>query len=309
MNQEERLRMLAPPVGQIHVVIDTDPYNEVDDQFAIAYLMSCPEQICVEAIYAAPFLNDKVSSPREGMERSLEEAERVLTLLPANPKCPVLRGAAAFMSDAKTPVPSAAAEDLITRAKEHSREEPLYVLGIAAATDIASAILMAPEIVERIVVVWLGGSALHRAGELEFNMMEDDWAAQILFNSGVSLVHVPCWGLAEHFTISQAELERYLLGKNPLADYLAKTVIREVEGYTEVSRWTKTIWDVVAAAWLTDRTGEMVQSRLVSAPVPDPDGSYTLPQDRHLIRYVDKVDRDLLMNSLFDAILEGGSTD
>lgn len=310
MTEAQRVSMLMPPKGIIHAVIDTDPYNEVDDQFTIAYLAGHTNYISLDAVYAAPFLNDKVSSPKEGMERSFEEAERVLSYLPPVPERRVLRGSDRFMAEDKAPVRSEAVEDLIQRARLHNSADPLYVIGIAAATDIASAILLAPDIIEQIVVVWLGGSALHRSGELEFNMMEDQIAAQILFDSGVPLVQVPCWGLAEHFTVSQAELNAYLVGKNPLADYLAKTVIEEVESYTVVPRWSKTIWDVVAAAWLTDQARRMTHSHLIPAPIPHADGSYAFANGRHLIRYVDWVERDLLMNDLFDVILkEGGKRD
>ncbi len=43
-----------------------------------------------------------------------------------------------------------------------SRDDSLlYVATIGAITNVASAILMEPEIITRIVVVWLGGHALH----------------------------------------------------------------------------------------------------------------------------------------------------
>ena len=38
----------------VDVVIDTDAYNEVDDQFAIAWALRSPERVNVEAVYAAP---------------------------------------------------------------------------------------------------------------------------------------------------------------------------------------------------------------------------------------------------------------
>lgn len=304
MNDEKRKSMLAMPKGKIHAVIDSDTYNEVDDQFAIAYLLRCQNRISVDAIYAAPFLNEKVSSVKEGMECSFEEANRILSFFPKEERCSVFHGAGSFLKDESKPVYSLAAEDLIRRSQNYSSESPLYVVGIAAATNIASALLMEPQLSERIVVIWLGGSALHRQGELEFNMMEDDEAARILFASGVPLVHVPCWGLAEHFTVSFAELERYLIGKNDLSDYLAQAVIREVESYTTVPRWTKTIWDVVPAAWLLDRSGTWTHSHLMSAPIPKQDGTYIQTNNRHLIRYMDLVERDLLMNDLFDALLK-----
>ena len=36
LTNEQRLRMLEVPTGLVDVVIDTDAYNEIDDQFAIS---------------------------------------------------------------------------------------------------------------------------------------------------------------------------------------------------------------------------------------------------------------------------------
>ena len=46
------------------IILDTDAYNEVDDQFAIAYAMLAPETIELLSINAAPFLNSRSQSPR-----------------------------------------------------------------------------------------------------------------------------------------------------------------------------------------------------------------------------------------------------
>ena len=72
----------------------------------------------------------------------------------------VFRGSREYLPDEKTPVVSEAAEDLADRAMSYTRENPLYVVAIAAITNIASAILLRPEITERMVLVWLGGNAL-----------------------------------------------------------------------------------------------------------------------------------------------------
>lgn len=56
MTEEKRLERLKKPKGQIEVVLDTDTYNEIDDQFALAYLIKSEEKLRLQAIYAAPFL-------------------------------------------------------------------------------------------------------------------------------------------------------------------------------------------------------------------------------------------------------------
>ena len=53
----ERLEQLERPrTDAARVVIDTDTYNEIDDQFAIVYALLSPEEINVEALYAAPLV-------------------------------------------------------------------------------------------------------------------------------------------------------------------------------------------------------------------------------------------------------------
>lgn len=308
MTERQRSRMLAfPGAGPVDVVVDTDAFNEVDDQFALAYLLGNSHRINLQAIYAAPFFNEKVSSPQEGMEKSYQEILKVLELAGKKDGGDlVLKGAGQFLEDERTPAASAASEDLIRRALDHSPENPLYVVGIAAATNLASALLQCPDIRERMVVIWLGGSAYHRAELEEFNLIEDLPAARALFRSGVPLVQVPCWGVAEHFTVSKSELEHHLLPANPLCHYLASNVIREVSSYSEELCWSKTIWDVTAAAWLLNDGGRFLEGRLVPAPVPLRAG-YEFQEDGVPMGYVCHVERDALVSDLFQTLMKGGT--
>src|SRR5258706_14670189 len=49
-----RSRLALPP-ARPRLVIDTDAANEIDDQFALAWALLCPERLRLEAVYAAPF--------------------------------------------------------------------------------------------------------------------------------------------------------------------------------------------------------------------------------------------------------------
>ena len=53
LDPAERLARLAPPTGKVSMVLDTDPYNEIDDQFAIVHALCSSDRLNVEAIYAA----------------------------------------------------------------------------------------------------------------------------------------------------------------------------------------------------------------------------------------------------------------
>ena len=280
LEESQRIRMLQCPKHPVDVVLDTDTYNEVDDQFALAYLLKNKDKLRTQAVYAAPFLNEKADSPKAGMEKSYQEILNILNLANVEKgKIPVFKGAERFLEDEKSPVISTASEDLIRRAMKHSGENPLYVVGIAAATNIASAILQEPAIRERMVVVWLGGSALHCQGMEEFNLAEDVLAARVLFDSGVPLVHLPCWGVVESFSLSRPEMEAYLMGKNKLADYLAGYAIRAVEEWMPDTAWAKVIWDVTAVAWLLNDGQRFMNERIMPCPKIISASEYTLSDE------------------------------
>ena len=300
MNQETFLKHLNVPAAPIDVVLDTDAYNEIDDQFAISYLLKS-EELNTLALYAAPFFNDNSTSPEDGMERSYDEIGKLLALM--GKECPTYRGSRTYLPDETTPVDSPAARDLVARAMNYSAEQPLYVVAIGAITNVASALLLEPAIAEKIVVVWLGGHAHHFHDTTEFNMVQDIAAARVIFNSGVPLVQLPCAGVVSAFTVSKQELEYYLMDKNPLADYLARNTIAAAEQYASGRDWTRVIWDVTAIAWLKNQHDRFLLSRLVPTPLPTYDRQYEQRPDTHLMRYVYYVHRDALMNDLFQTIL------
>ena len=100
-----RLARLNKPEGPVDVVLDTDTFNEVDDQFALSYLVKSDDELNLKAIYAAPFYNYRVQSPAEGVEKSHQEIFNVLTLLKREDlKSVVYKGSDKFLPDEKTPV-------------------------------------------------------------------------------------------------------------------------------------------------------------------------------------------------------------
>lgn len=162
-------RLQTPKPG-CRVVLDTDTYNELDDPYALVYALRSPE-IRLEAVYAAPFHNDRSEGPKDGMEKSYRQILEILSIL--GEERPVFRGSEKWMDSPDSPVDSPAARDLAARALAMPDGEPLYVAAIGAPTNIASAILMEPKILEKIVVVWLGGHGLHMPLTDEFNMAQD----------------------------------------------------------------------------------------------------------------------------------------
>ena len=303
MTIEQRIRNLQVPAGPIDVVLDTDAYNEIDDQFAIAYLLRSGDRLNTKAIYAAPFFNAHSTGPEDGMLRSYDEIIKLLKLAGEDARIKdVYRGSVRYLPDEKTPVDSEAARDLCNRAKDYSPEKPLYVVAIGAITNIASALLMKPEIAERIVVVWLGGTGLEIGHSREFNMRQDVAAARVVMSSGAPFVQLPCAGVVSAFTISKPELLYWLADKNPLADYLARNTIREADEYAAGKPWTRVIWDVTAVAWLLNDGGRFMSTRLIPTPMPEYDDRYGANPDGDLMCYVYSIHRDALMEDLINKL-------
>lgn len=281
------------------MVLDTDAYNEADDQFALSYAVRLADKLQVEAFYAAPFYNRNSSSPEDGMEKSYAEILHLKQLLgKAAEPIPVFRGSRDYLKDGDTPQPSEAAEDLVRRAMEMPEGEPLYVAAIGAITNVASAILMEPATIDKIVVVWLGGHARHWPDTREFNLWQDVYASRILFDCGVPLVQLPCMGVVSHLTTTDAEMREQLAGKNALCDYLCNYA-RQEGGFAPDARcWSRVIWDVSAIAWLAGPEGA-VEDVLVSSPLVSTEGTYSFDERRHPIRYVTWLNRDRIFQDLY----------
>ena len=300
MDYAKLIRRLERPKGRIDVVIDTDTYNEIDDQFALAYLIKSDEKLDLKAIYAAPFFNDKSTGPADGMERSYQEIMKILTLMEREDlKDMVYRGSTQYLSSETEPVISDAAKNLAERAMEYTEEKPLYVVAIGAITNVASALLINPEIKNRIVLVWLGGNAHHWHDNKEFNLMQDVAAARVVFGCGVPLVQLPCLGVVTEFRTSGPELEYHLRGKNKLCNYLVDNTTEEAIRCGGNSAWTRVIWDVTAVGWLLDENELFMQDYLIHSPIPEYDLYYSYDDRRHFMKYVYNVERDLLFEDLF----------
>ncbi len=290
LSDAERLRLLTPRPGRLRAVLDTDTYNEIDDQFALVQAILSPERIDLQAIYAAPFHNDRSDGPGHGMELSYGEILELLERLDRRPDGLVHRGVGDYVGPAKLAQPAAAVDDLIARARAGSPEDPLYVIAIAAISNVASALLKAPDIIDRTVVVWLGGHALEWPHQREFNLRQDVGGAQVLFDSGVPLVVVPCKGVVSHLHSTVPEIERYVEPCGEIGRFLAA---RFKEYSADHVGWSKEIWDMAAVAWLLDAA--WTPSILVPTPILNEGPTYSLDRTRHPMRYVTYVDRDPIM--------------
>ena len=281
--------------GVKRMILDTDTYNEIDDQFALSLAMLAPDKIDLDCVTAAPFENDRSENFGDGMEKSWREigicaglvAESHGTKIP-----PYFKGSKERMIDERTPVISEASEQIAERVMNH--EGITYVTAIGAVTNVASAILSHPEIKEKIAVIWLGGNAkwLHGA---EFNMLGDRNASNALLSSGVPLLLFPCGGVVDHLILSIWELEHFLRGNSPLGDYLCDNVAACRPAGAVA--WSRVIWDISTVCGVIDPSCFAASS--CPAVRLNPDNSYSFDPEGVPFEHVDYVNRDRMFSVLF----------
>lgn len=294
ISESQRINMLTHPGRRpVRMVLDTDTYNEIDDQFALVYSLISPE-LDVRAVYAAPFKNNRSKGPKDGMEKSYEEILRILNKLDKSPDGFAFKGSTSYLADIKNPEKSPAAMDLVRRAGMSSPEDPLYVVAVGAITNVSSAILIDPTIINKIVVVWLGGNGHHWPHQREFNFRQDLNASRIIFDSGVPFVQLACTPVVTHFATTVPEMERYVGGRGPIGDYLLK-IFKDYR--KDHFGWSKVLWDMTAVAWIID--DKWLPSNVVHSPIVTDNYTFSFDDSRHLIRTVKFVNRDPIFRDFF----------
>ncbi|GGH79949.1 inosine-uridine nucleoside N-ribohydrolase [Pullulanibacillus pueri] len=295
--ESHMIQRLEPPKGKVRVVLDTDTYNEVDDQFAVVYALLSQEKMKVEAIYAAPFFNDRSKSPADRMEKSFNEINKILGLMPISYDHFVYKGSRDYLKDLNEPYHSDAALDLVKRAMASSEDDPLYVVAIGAITNVVSALLIEPEIMNKIVVVWLGGHALYWPDTKEFNLYQDIVASKYIFDCSVPLMTIPCMGVCSHLLTTLPELEAHIKGTGDIGDYLLETF----KGYqADHFAYSKVIWDISTIAYLVNPN--WVETNIVHRPILTDQLTWSFDLSRPSMRVATWLNCDAIYKDLFRKI-------
>ncbi len=174
------------------------------------------------------------------------------------------------------------------------KNKKTYIMAIGAITNIALAIKMAPQIINSIEIIWLGGHSLLQKNNLEYNFEQDTEAVKTVFDSKVNLTVIPCDNVASNLVTSIYELEHYLKNKGELCEYLIERFYND--GYTGIQK-RRVIWDISVIAYLIN--SEWYKSEKISCPLINEDTSYMPTCDRHKITIVNHLDANAIFSDLF----------
>jgi inosine-uridine nucleoside N-ribohydrolase len=289
-------------VSRRRVIIDTDAKNEADDQFAIVHALLSPS-LEVRGLIAAHF---GTSRSDRSMEESREEIDLLLDLTDLNGQVTVANGAPHGIPDEQSPVDSAGAQLIIAESKLATADRPLFVAFLGPLTDMASAILLEPDIVRReVVVIWIGGigyGGLETFPGVEFNLRNDIAAANVVYGSGITVWQVPS-NVYSQISVSYAELEEKIGGTSKLADYLINQMIEWNRTYWPEPIESRSLGDSPAISLMLYPWGGSFRTML--APRFGQEGHY-LPGSGHPIRVVESIDVRFLLEDMFAKIRKFG---
>ena len=280
---------------KINVILDTDTYNECDDQFALSYVIKSQDRFNIEAITVAPYRHDNDISIEEGLEKSYNEILKISNWLNFNTENKVFKGSIDYISDGYNET-NEAVEKIIEIALKNDKT---YIMAIGAITNIAMAISKEPKIIEKIEIIWLGGNSPFYKDNNEFNFRQDIEAVQTVFNSKVKLTVIPCKPVASNLVISIYELEHYLKDKNEVCNYLCDRFYNDgIHGI----QTRRPIWDISVIAYLINK--EWFEEKEINCPNINKDISYELDTNNHKVKFVNYLNAELIYKDLFKKLGE-----
>ena len=246
------------------VVLSTDVGNEIDDQWAITYLLTNPD-FDVQGILSAqaPSLPDPSAHGTYEILRDVVEHKLNLQTHP-----PLFEGASVPLRDLRTPSRSDASAFLLQTASHYSKDNRLTVLTIGAATDVASALLLDPTLAERIRVVAMGFTNLSATGGKEYNIQNDSRAWQVILQSSVPVVIGSGDVCRQDLALGYEQAKTMLAPHGAIGAWLWREYqewyFRHVKPL-RVNDFSKPwiIWDIITLAYLEKMTTEKPVARPV----------------------------------------------
>ncbi len=246
------------------------------------------------------------TTPAEGVDLSVAEAKRVYEAAGVDHTGMVFRGADRYMSEPEGAVACAGVDRLIEIARE--TDGVLYVVAIGCLTSLASALLLAPELVNKIVVIWTAGypSTDERSNQPALNLVQDVHATRVVFDSGVPLVYMPGYLIGQQLSLSQPEMHAWVKGTGRLGDFLVdlydNNPLYPLMGIGDHYGRTWVIWDLICLAWLIDPA--LVPTAIRPTPELADDLRWNLSgsSTRHVMREAIDIDRDGIFRDLFSRL-------
>ena len=230
---------------KLQIIIDADTANEIDDLFAIIRALGEP-RFELLGITSAQFHTSPYATTNTALE-SQEINEALINLIPKY-QVPIIIGSPFPLENNKIPQTSEASQFIINQAKILPKGKKLHLVILGSCTNVASALLEAPEIKSKLMIYYIGfwhDPVKNTYNKNEFNTNNDTIATNFLLDYE---------GL--NFQVMSATTSQYLvfdkaitfekLGNNILGKYIKERWESYERWWTkndlEKKRWI--MWDL-----------------------------------------------------------------
>jgi purine nucleosidase len=305
-----KTKPFVPAMGaRARVIYVNDLSGDIDGLFATVHILLSPT-VDVRAIVATG-----QTTGEESVTKAADLAREMLALMGMADKVKVHEGGKNLASPS-VPVPSAGAQTIIDEARRTDSQLPLYVAVGGGLSEVASALMLAPEIASKFTLVWIGGDAYPAGGTGEYNFSVDPLAAQHIFNETA----VPIWQIPRSVyatcLISNTEIGANVAPYGKIGAWLYAKLSEFGAKLSKLKFNTGETWTmgdnplVVLTAlndWLPSampppfvfgRTGSS-QFDEVIAPYLNPDGTFKVRTEGRKIRVYKTVDTRMMFSDLF----------
>lgn len=309
-NQDESS---APVSTKIRLIYDTDANNELDDQFALMYLLVNGQVFDLEGV--------TVNATKSGgnIDQHYEEARRILQLGQRDGQIPLLKGADGSFEAIRAQVENdafdgkAGVDFIIAEAnKVHDRE--LILLAVGKLTNVALALEKDPSIAGKMRVVWLG-SNYPKPGE--YNQDNDTVSMNYVLNTNVPFEMVTVrYGEpsgTDAVKVTQEEINKNMPGMGPkiespitgrhggkfsnFGDY-AVSLFEHIDYHGDPP--SRALFDMVAAAIL--KNPQWASKREIAAPILIDNRWEERPENPRKITVWENFDRDAVMMDFYKTL-------
>lgn len=305
------LASCSDPVNdKIDIILDTDANNELDDQHAIAYLLLNQDVFNIYGITT----NVTVGG---GIKAQTDEVERVAAMV--NQTVRILPGAT---EDFETILPDITEPDfdgyqsvdfIIESARSHSAKNKLTVAPIGKLTNIALALAKAPDIADKLRIVWLGSNYPEPG---EHNLVYDIQSMNYILDCPVDFEIVTVrYGQpsgTDAVKISIDEVRERIAGKGPRA-------ISPVEGrhggtfecfgdysydlFDHIRKddlGRRSLFDLCTIAII--KNPSWCESHMIPAPIMVDEKFVERPDNSRMITILENFDRDAIINDFIGTL-------
>lgn len=273
-----------------NIILDTDLYNEIDDQIALAYVLKSKDALNLEAVTIAPFTKGEYNT-KTSIDKSYEVAKKIFKMCDEENYDIILKGATEYFTNNPHQT-NEAVNKIIKIAKKNDKT---YILSIGCITNIALAIKREPSIINKIEVIWLGTNFLFMKNN-DFNFRQDVEAVRYVLDSKVNITIIPTYPVSYGLMISKYELESRIKNANELCNYFCE-IFTDDYGTKQVRR---VIWDISTVAYMINK--EWFETMEISCPRIKEDTSFKLTKFRHKIKFVQRLNSDKIYDDLFSKI-------